>query len=133
MPLTHFNYSFGNDLAPSQQRAAYDAEIVPESRRLARGGLSKAAHVDFGRPHVPLLMIAAEKDHIMPASLNWTNFRRYGKSTSVAEFREFPGRAHYSIIAGPGWEEVADYALEWANAAQATDIEMEGRPTIMYE
>ena len=27
-----------------------------------------------------------------------------------------PGRSHYSVIGGEGWEEVADYALEWAEA-----------------
>ena len=27
---------------------------------------------------------------------------------------EFEGRSHYSVIGGEGWEEVADYALEWA-------------------
>jgi hypothetical protein len=64
-------------------------------------------------------MIAGEKDHIMPASLNRTNYRRYLKGPSVTAFKEFPGRAHYSVIAGKGWEEVADYALDWAvRAAQ---------------
>jgi len=50
----------------------------------------------------------------MPASLNRTNYRRYLKGPSITAFKEFPGRAHYSVIAGDGWEEVADYALESA-------------------
>jgi hypothetical protein len=62
----------------------------------------------------------------MPASLNLSNYKRYLKSSSRTEFKEFPGRAHYSVIAGPGWEEVADYALDWAidavqNHLQETD------------
>ena len=124
MPFTHFQYTFGNDLSLEEQRAAYDAEIVPESRRLARGGLSSAARVDFKRRRPPLLLIAGEKDHIMPASLNRSNYRRYLKSPSVTDFKEFPGRAHYSVIGGPGWEEVADYALSWAEEAQ----EMQAKP-----
>jgi pimeloyl-ACP methyl ester carboxylesterase len=123
MPFNHFQYSFGNDLTLAEQRAAYDADIVPESRRLGRGGLSAAAAVDFKRPHAPLLFIAGEKDHIMPASLNRRNWKRYQDAQSVTEFKEFPGRAHYSIIGGRNWEEVADYAVDWAaRMAPATKI-----------
>ena len=34
---------------------------------------------------------------------------------SLTEYHEFDGRSHW-ICAEPGWEEVADYALEWALA-----------------
>lgn len=129
MPFEHFQYSFGNDLSLAEQRAGYDADIVPESRRLARGGLSRHACVDFSREHAPLLMIAGEKDHIMPASLNRRNHRRYRKSASVADFKEFPGKAHYSIIAGPGWEAVADYALDWAERQLVAAPSAPGRPS----
>lgn len=114
MPFSHFQYTFVNGMTPAAQREAYDHHIVPESRVLAAGGLSRLARVDFARPHAPLLMIAGSKDHIMPAALNRKNYKRYAASTSVTEFKEFPGRTHYSAIAGPGWEEVAEYALTWA-------------------
>jgi pimeloyl-ACP methyl ester carboxylesterase len=119
MPFSHFQYTFTNDLPLAEQRAAYDAYVVPESRRLGRGGLTRAARVDFARRRAPLLLIAGELDHIMPASLNRRNFRRYRKSPSVTDFKEFPGRAHYSIIGGKGWEEVADFALDWATRVQS--------------
>ena len=32
------------------------------------------------------------------------------------DYKEFEGRSHYSVIGGEGWEEVADYALDWAEA-----------------
>ena len=114
MPFEHFQYAFVNDLPLAEQRAAWELDVVPESRRLARGGLSAAARVDFTRPHAPLLLIGAEKDQIMPASVNRQNFRRYRQNGSVTEYKEFPGRGHYSIIGSKGWEEVADYALDWA-------------------
>ena len=125
MSFKHFQYAFANDLSLAEQRVAYEKDMVPESRRLSRGGLSSAARVDFKRRRSPLLLIAGEKDRIMPAALNRTNFRRYRKSPSVTEFKEFPGRSHYSIIAGKGWEEVADYALDWAMRAASS---REGRP-----
>lgn len=120
MTFEHFQYTFVNTLPLAEQRAAYDAQVVPESRRLARGGLSRAARIDFKRIHAPLLMIAGEKDHIMPASLNRANYERYKQSPSITDFKEFPGRDHY-IIAERGWEEVADYALDWATQAQMRD------------
>lgn len=124
MSFKHFQYAFANELSVAEQRVAYEKDMVPESRRLSRGGLTSAARVDFKRRRSPLLLIAGEKDRIMPAALNRTNFRRYRKSPSVTEFKEFPGRSHYSIIAGKGWEEVADYALDWAMRAASS----RGRP-----
>lgn len=118
MTFPQFQYTFANDLPLPEQRAGYEAEVVPESRPFARGALTRASRIDFRRPHAPLLMIASEKDHIMPASLNRRNCRRYLRGPSVTAYKEFPGRAHYSILAGRGWKEVADYALDWAIEAQ---------------
>ncbi|WDT76805.1 MAG: alpha/beta hydrolase [Candidatus Manganitrophus sp.] len=118
MTFEDFQYTFTNTLPLDEQRAAYEAQVVPESRRLARGGLSSAARVDFKRARPPLLMIAGEKDHLMPAALNRANYERYKSSPSITEFKEFPGRDHY-IIGERGWEEVADDALDWAIRAQA--------------
>jgi pimeloyl-ACP methyl ester carboxylesterase len=115
MSFKHYQYAFANDQTLAEQHAGYARDIVPESRRLARGALFGDARVDFRRAHAPLLFIAGEKDHLMPASLNRTNYRRYKrKSSSVVEFKEFAGRGHYSVIGGKGWEAVADYALDWA-------------------
>ena len=46
-----------------------------------------------------------------------SNAKHY-KSNTVTEIKEFEGRAHL-IPAQPGWEEVADYALEWASSHAA--------------
>ena len=119
MSFREFQYAFVHTLPLDEQRRAYDKEVVPESRVLASGALSALGRVDFRRDRAPLLFIAGEVDHIMPARLNRTNFERYRESPAITEFKEFPGRTHY-IIAEPGWEEVADFALEWAlNQARA--------------
>ena len=121
MSFKHFQRHFANAMTPAEQRVAYDTDIVPESRRLARGGLSLAARVDFKKPHAPLLLIAGQKDNLMPASLNQRNYRSYKHSGSVTEFKEFAERDHYSIIGGKRWEEVADFALSWAKRVTAGD------------
>jgi len=61
----------------------------------------------------PLLLIAGGKDHTVPASLTRTNFKLQHKSKAPTEIKEFPGRSHYTV-GQDGWEEVADYALDWA-------------------
>jgi hypothetical protein len=42
---------------------------------------------------------------------------RLAKSNTVVEYKEFSGRPHFTAGA-PGWEAVADHALDWA-AGQA--------------
>jgi pimeloyl-ACP methyl ester carboxylesterase len=111
MTFEHFQYAFVNTLPLEEQRAAYERYLVPESRRVPTQSLTAAGRVDFKKSHPPLLITAGEKDHIVPASLNRTNYRKY-QGSSVTEFKEFPGRDHF-LIGERGWEEVADYSLSW--------------------
>ena len=94
-----------------EQRAAYDRYVVPESRGVPTSSLGSAGKVDFNRLRRPLLITAGEKDHIIPASLNKSNYKKY-KAPSVTDFKEFAGRSHF-LIGSRGWEEIADYCLEW--------------------
>jgi alpha-beta hydrolase superfamily lysophospholipase len=112
MSFRRFQYTFVNELPLAEQQAAYDRYVVPESRRVPRESLM--ARIDFSKPHAPLLLIAGSSDHLIPASLNKTNFNRYKSSTSVTVFKEFPGRTHF-IIGQKNWEEVANYILAWLN------------------
>ena len=112
MSFAQFQYAFVNTLPEAEQRAAYDRYVVPESRRVPTQSLGAAAKVDFHKPHPPLLITAGEKDHIIPAALNRTNYNRYKASSSVTDFKEFAGRDHF-VIGEKGWEEVADYCLAW--------------------
>jgi len=118
MSLDHFRYAFVNTLPADEQRRHWEEQVVPESRRLARGGLGRAARVDFRKVRPPLLLTAGQRDNIIPASLNRTNWRRYGRSPSGTDFHEFADRDHF-LLGTRGWEEVADHALRWANDAIA--------------
>ena len=51
----------------------------------------------------------------MPPAVNQSNVKHYRHTRSVTDYKEFPGRSHYTV-GQDGWEEVADYALEWAEA-----------------
>jgi alpha-beta hydrolase superfamily lysophospholipase len=61
----------------------------------------------------PLLFIAGGEDHIVPASVNRSNAKHYDKSSALTEYKEFPDRSHFTV-GQDGWEEVADYALDWS-------------------
>jgi pimeloyl-ACP methyl ester carboxylesterase len=112
MSFEQFQYAFVNDLPLDEQKTIYEQQAVPESRRVGRGVFDGVAHLDFKKPHPPLLMTAGSNDHIIPASLNKSNFARYRGSPSLSEYKEFPGRCHYGF-GQRGWEEMADTILAW--------------------
>ena len=58
------------------------------------------------------ILIAGEKDEIIPAHLTEKNAKAYKDTNSVTAFEAFEGRSHY-ICGEPGWEEVAQYASDW--------------------
>lgn len=112
MSFKQFQYAFVNTQSLDEQRAAYDRYAVPESRALPRSSLGADAKIDFTLPHKPLLMTSGSADHIIPASLNLVNYRKYAASPSVTDFIEFPGRNHFLIVQ-PGWREIAAYVSDW--------------------
>ncbi|HEX7744923.1 MAG TPA: alpha/beta hydrolase [Micromonosporaceae bacterium] len=120
-----FHYAFANTMSRRDSDAAYERYHVPAaSHVLFEGAVASlnprsAFRVDFGRiDRAPLLFIAGGADHISPPSVNKTNAGRYQRSPAVTGYREFPGRSHF-IVGEDGWEEVADYALEWGLEAAA--------------
>ena len=71
--------------------------------------------VNYGNDErAPLLFIAGGSDHIMPPSVNKSNYKHWKKkSKALTKYAGLPGRSHWTC-AEPGWEEVADLALSWA-------------------
>jgi hypothetical protein len=59
-------------------------------------------------------VLGNDKDHTVAASVSKEAAMRLGKSKAVVDYKEFAGRPHLTAAA-PGWEAVADYALDWAN------------------
>ena len=50
-------------------------------------------------------------------------YEKQKQAPSRTDLKIFPGRSHWTLL-DPGWEEVADYALDWAieNARPARAI-----------
>ena len=117
-----WHYAFANTLSREESDAAHERYHIPASGRLVWVGATanftpghQEAYVDFrNEDRAPLLFIAGSEDNIMPPAVNQSNANHYRHAKSPTEYKEFEGRSHYSVIGGEGWEEVADYALEWA-------------------
>lgn len=112
MSLKDWQYAFVNGMSLADQKDSYEKCTIPESKTVARGGLTSAAKVDFGKPHAPLLLTSGDKDNIIPAHLNNRNFKKYKNNGSVLVYKEFEGRNHY-VVGQPTWKEDADYILAW--------------------
>jgi pimeloyl-ACP methyl ester carboxylesterase len=129
VPLTskEFHYAFTNTLNEEESDAIYARYHVPAASGVLREYAFASFHrdaatkVDFRRAsRAPLLFIGFGEDHLMPPKVVGHNEQKYDDSVSITEYHEFPGRPHFPAV--PGWEEVADYALDWAIAHASVSV-----------
>jgi pimeloyl-ACP methyl ester carboxylesterase len=114
-----WHYVFANTFEEQESQALYDRYHIPASGRVFWGSALANIHpgkddtyVDYhndSRP--PLLFIVGKQDHLFPPKVGHSNVKHY-KSKSVTEIVEFDGP--HLLPAAPGWEAVADFALDWA-------------------
>ncbi|MDB5200873.1 MAG: hypothetical protein JWQ27_282 [Ferruginibacter sp.] len=112
MSFKSWQYAFTNGMSLEEQEKSYHKFVVPESKLIVRDTISAAAKINFGQPHAPLLLTSGSADHGIPASLNYANYKKYKTSSSVTDYKEFPGRNHF-VLGQPTWKEDADYILDW--------------------
>jgi alpha-beta hydrolase superfamily lysophospholipase len=115
-----FHYAFTNTMNDADSKAAYDRYQVPGPGRVifqaafANFNPRAVTKVDFHKDdRAPLLVMGNTKDHTVPASVSKEAAKRLGKSNAVVDYKEYENRPHFTAGA-PGWESVADDALEWA-------------------
>jgi pimeloyl-ACP methyl ester carboxylesterase len=120
--FTHeqWHYAFTNTFSEEESRALYERYHIPASGAIFWG--SALANINPGHQdtwvdydndeRAPLLFIAGSEDNLMPPRIQRSNAKHY-KSDTITEVKEYEGRAHL-LPAQEGWEEVADYALDWA-------------------
>ncbi len=118
--LEQWRYAFTNTFTEEEAKALYERYHIPASGRIFWGSALANIHPGQDDNHVdyenddraPLLFISGSEDHLMPPKVQRSNAKHY-KSNTVTEVREYEGFAHL-LPAQEGWEEIADYALEWA-------------------
>jgi pimeloyl-ACP methyl ester carboxylesterase len=112
-----FHYAFGNTLSREESDEIYRRYHVPAANRVlfqvanANINFRTPVRVDFKRTdRAPMLFIGAAEDHVVPAKVVKKMAAKYA---TPVEYKEFANRPHFP--GGPGWEEVVDYALTWAD------------------
>ena len=132
LTLDEFTYGFVNTFTPEAAAEAYERYAVPETGQIfyeagfANFHLNPPTEVHFkSGDRAPLLIVGAEKDQTVPASLAKKQFEKYQGSDAQTDYVEFEGRPHLMMTAD-GWEEIAGRIETWiegverASAAAAT-------------
>ncbi|MBN3790976.1 alpha/beta hydrolase [Burkholderia sp. Ac-20353] len=132
VPITEadFHYAFTNNLSVEESKVVYDRYAVPVSGRiLFQGGFANvtpnaATTCNFANnDRAPLLFIAGGNDNILPPAVQHENFEKNAtQSRAITAYKLFAGRSHYTC-GEKGWEEVADFALDWALAPVAGSLD----------
>jgi pimeloyl-ACP methyl ester carboxylesterase len=119
LTLDEFTYGFVNTFTPEDAAAAYERYAVPETGRIfyqagfANFALHPPTQVHFGNDQrAPLLIVGAEKDHTVPASVARKQYEKYERSPARTDYLEFPGRPHLFVV-GDGALEVAAGIDSW--------------------
>ena len=121
VPLTleEFTYGFVNTFTPAEAKAAYEKYYVPETGQIfyeagfANFHLHPPTELHFeSKERAPLLIIGADQDHTVPASVSKKQFKKYEKSPAQTDYLEFAGRPHL-MMAAEKWAEIAGAIEGW--------------------
>ena len=115
-----WHYAFTNTFTEEESQALYERYHIPASGHVFWGSALANIHPGKDDNHVdyhnddraPLLFISGGEDHLMPPKVQRSNAKHY-KSNTITEVKEYEGKAHL-LPAQEGWQEIADYALDWA-------------------
>lgn len=115
MTRRFFRTRFAQTADPAQADALYDRYIVPTPGKVYWDGVTGASgRIRWDNPdRAPLLLIGGGKDLIADAGMTRAIYAKQKRAPSATALRIFDDRSHWTCI-DPGWETVADFALEWA-------------------
>ncbi len=107
-----FHFAIANSLTKAESDEMFEKLAVPESRNTPRAALKKIAKVDTKKPHVPLLFLGGLEDVIVPNVLLRKTIKSYTDKQSIVDAKFYEGKDHL-LCGTSGWEEVAQYSLNW--------------------
>ncbi|GGJ82645.1 alpha/beta hydrolase [Pilimelia anulata] len=123
VPFTpeQWHYAFANTFGEAESRELYERFHIPGPGGIVWNGVlanfqpgHQDAWVDYGnaaRP--PLLFLSGSEDNLMPPRIQQSNLKHYHGEGTITEIEEYAGRGHLMPVE-PGWEQIADHALSWA-------------------
>jgi len=103
-----------NQMPSESWKSIYDRFVYESGRAASEIGFwlfdsKMAAKVDETKVTCPVLVIAGEKDRIVPISVTRKVAEKY---KNVSTHKEFPDHGHW-VIGEPGWQEIAEYIELW--------------------
>src|SRR5687768_4545092 len=115
-----WQYAFTNTFSEERGRELYERYHIPASGNVFWGSVlanvhpgKDATYVDYKNPdRAPLLFVSGSDDHLMPPKVQQSNAKHYKADGTLTEIVEFEGP--HLLPSADGWQEVADYALDWA-------------------
>lgn len=116
MSRKFFANRFANGLPRDRVDADYDRYIVPTAGKVYWDGVISggAGKINWSsRTRAPLLLIGGGIDKIAEAGMTRAIYRKQKGAATRTDLKIYPDRSHFLCIE-PGWEEVADFALDWA-------------------
>ncbi len=114
-----FHYAFTNTLSADQSKLLYDRYAIPCANRVLFEGAfenfvpNSPGRIDATSDRAPILLVAGGSDHLVTPDYTKKNYELISRSPAVTALKEFPDRPHFTGVV-PGWEAIADYALDWA-------------------
>jgi pimeloyl-ACP methyl ester carboxylesterase len=112
MSFRKWKYAVSNGMSCDQQKQSYYKYAIPESKLIIRDTFTCMAKINFKNPHVPLLLTSGSRDKFMPNSIIYNNYKKYKKTNSITDYKDFKGRNHL-VFDHPAWKEDADFILYW--------------------
>ena len=114
MSRSFFRNRFAQTVPHSESDQLYDRYIIPTPGKVYWDGVINKIAIQWDNPkRPPLLLIGGGKDLIADAAMTSAIFRKQSRAPSKTELKIFPERSHWTCL-DRGWEEVADFALDWA-------------------
>ena len=108
-----FGRLFANAAPADLVDQAFDSFVVPAPGRIFhQAALGLGTAVSPARRRQPLLISGGGSDRLISPRLSRAAYLIQRRSPAPTDYVCFPGRSHF-LTNEPGWEEVADSALDW--------------------
>jgi pimeloyl-ACP methyl ester carboxylesterase len=120
MTLEFFRTRFAQTIPDDLVEAEYNRYVIPTAGLVYWNGVINPMKIDFaGQDRAPLLLIGGGKDLIADASMTRAIYKKQSRAKALTELKIYEDRSHWTL-GDAGWEDVADFALNWA-VEHATD------------
>ena len=117
-----WRYAIANGMSYEQQKQSYYRYAIPESKQITRELFKCSKKIDFKKSHAPLLFTSGSNDKLVPASINYCNYKKFAAGNSITDYKEFNGHTHL-VFGHPVWKKEAECILHWLHELRKNQSE----------